>query len=478
MEVGQLADLIQIRRDMAAIWTAVNPVLAQGEVGIALDLEPPRMKVGDGTTAWNDLEYFAGLTGAEGKSAYEVWIDAGNTGTEEDFLLSLKGAIGEQGPKGDAGDVGPQGPMGVKGDPGDPGITPEEIAVIQREITDLNTYKAPLANPAFTGLVNINGYGSDQAVVVSKNANIPVKSSSTNFIRCIGQDGLALVSMLETYGQFSNFAYSRANGTALAPTATVANNLIARISAKGYGTTGFNITNSSAIELYAAEDFRDAANGGYIVLKTTGNGTSSLVERMKIDQNGNIGIGVASPSWKLDVGSGWVNSVDGYKTNGADYGEMFESIDGQVIPYGTSVVLVGEKIRPAQDGETPFGVISATCAWVGDNGGNEWPKKYLRDEYGVMLYEDYQEEIMQATEEVDEQGNPVMVGTGEYVTKQRPVINHDYDETQEYVLRENRPEWCVVGLIGKVRIAKGQPTAANWIKMRDISETVEEWLIK
>ena len=28
-----------------------------------------------------------------GKSAYEVWLDAGNTGTEADYLESLKGEI-------------------------------------------------------------------------------------------------------------------------------------------------------------------------------------------------------------------------------------------------------------------------------------------------------------------------------------------------------------------------------------------------
>lgn len=32
-----------------------------------------------------------GANGSNGKSAYEMWIDAGNTGTEEDFLNSLKG---------------------------------------------------------------------------------------------------------------------------------------------------------------------------------------------------------------------------------------------------------------------------------------------------------------------------------------------------------------------------------------------------
>lgn len=32
-----------------------------------------------------------GADGADGKSAYQIWLDAGNSGTEEDFLASLKG---------------------------------------------------------------------------------------------------------------------------------------------------------------------------------------------------------------------------------------------------------------------------------------------------------------------------------------------------------------------------------------------------
>ena len=38
--------------------------------------------------------------GTEGKSAYEVWIELGNTGTEQDFIDSLVGPIGEPGEAG------------------------------------------------------------------------------------------------------------------------------------------------------------------------------------------------------------------------------------------------------------------------------------------------------------------------------------------------------------------------------------------
>ena len=38
-----------------------------------------------------------GAQGADGKSAYEIWLSQGNTGTESDFLASLKGEKGADG---------------------------------------------------------------------------------------------------------------------------------------------------------------------------------------------------------------------------------------------------------------------------------------------------------------------------------------------------------------------------------------------
>lgn len=48
----------------------------------------------------------AGTNGSDGLSAYEIWINSGNSGTEEDFLDSLVGPPGPQ------GEQGPQGPPG------------------------------------------------------------------------------------------------------------------------------------------------------------------------------------------------------------------------------------------------------------------------------------------------------------------------------------------------------------------------------
>lgn len=45
----------QLRSGTAAAWTAANPVLREGEIGWEVDTK--RVKVGDGVTAWADLEY-------------------------------------------------------------------------------------------------------------------------------------------------------------------------------------------------------------------------------------------------------------------------------------------------------------------------------------------------------------------------------------------------------------------------------------
>lgn len=68
-----MAKQIQIRRDTAANWTAANPVLAQGEIGIELDglgTSTVLQKIGDGVTAWDSLPYLS--TGGGGGAVDSV----------------------------------------------------------------------------------------------------------------------------------------------------------------------------------------------------------------------------------------------------------------------------------------------------------------------------------------------------------------------------------------------------------------------
>lgn len=46
---------IKFRRDESSEWEKVNPVLAKGQIGIDLSLS--KIKIGDGITSWNGLDF-------------------------------------------------------------------------------------------------------------------------------------------------------------------------------------------------------------------------------------------------------------------------------------------------------------------------------------------------------------------------------------------------------------------------------------
>jgi len=81
-----------------------------------------------GDVTWNDLIALSelkgeqgiqgeagqdGINGTDGKSAYQSWLDLGNTGSETDFVNSLQGEQGIQGIQGPAGNDGQDGADGV-----------------------------------------------------------------------------------------------------------------------------------------------------------------------------------------------------------------------------------------------------------------------------------------------------------------------------------------------------------------------------
>ena len=86
-----------------------------------------------------------GARGKEGKSAYEIWLDLGNEGTEQEYLASLKGQDGYT-PVKDVnyfdGIDGEQGEQGPKGDKGDDGHTPIKGVDYwtETDIAEIKTY--------------------------------------------------------------------------------------------------------------------------------------------------------------------------------------------------------------------------------------------------------------------------------------------------------------------------------------------------
>jgi hypothetical protein len=204
------------------------------------------------------------------------------------------------------------------------------------------------------------------------------------------------------------------------------------------------------------------ASGQLLHLNASSSSYADVMSQLRCDRAANSAYSffimdsnyAATPDREFTIRGDGNAFADGtWSGGGADYAEYFEWSDGNPDKEdrrGISVVLDGNQIRSAADGEDPIGVISGNPSVVGDAAWNKWVGKYLRDDYGTYILD----------ENGDRQLNPA------------------YDPDQEYVPREQRPEWDCVGLMGKLRIRKGQRTGSRWIKMRDISDSVEEWLVR
>lgn len=87
------------------------------------------------------------------------------------------------------------------------------------------------------------------------------------------------------------------------------------------GKTNSYFSNNEAranINALAAENWIDPShNGSIITFNTTGIGNSGIMERMRIDASGNIGIGASSPSTLLTLSgaSGPIIGLNGLTTN-------------------------------------------------------------------------------------------------------------------------------------------------------------------
>jgi hypothetical protein len=85
---------LQLKRGTAAAFYNVNPILLNGQPGFEYDTN--KLKIGDGRTHWRDLPYIGDHSKPkDGKSAYQLWIEEGHSGTVEDFLESLIGEPGK-----------------------------------------------------------------------------------------------------------------------------------------------------------------------------------------------------------------------------------------------------------------------------------------------------------------------------------------------------------------------------------------------
>jgi hypothetical protein len=116
---------------------------------------------------------------------------------------------------------------------------------------------------------------------------------------------------IDGYGTVGiNFIGRRAEGTVAKPTALLAGDNIMAMQGRGYGLTGFSSASRAYMKFFAAENWTDSAQGTYISLATTLKGTAAAVERVRILDNGKVGIGTITPTSPLTV-AGAIQSTSG-----------------------------------------------------------------------------------------------------------------------------------------------------------------------
>jgi hypothetical protein len=209
---------------------------------------------------------------------------------------------------------------------------------------------------------------------------------------------------------------------------------------------------------------------------------------------------------------------------GALYGEWFEVQDTTTVPsVGTSVVCIPNtgKIREATMEDDPSSIIgvvrprfSPSSTTILNAAENEWHEKYLKDMFGQFVTEPHDliewienvqlqpaipAKINEETGQVEREAQPEIVQkvlrkyhshlvpadvvippeatTIPNVGRHR-VVNPDYDATQPYVPRSQRPEWVLVGLLGRVSVLKTSLKNPSWQYISSISDHVESWLLK
>ena len=136
---------------------------------------------------------------------------------------------------------------------------------------------------------------------------------------------------------------------------------------------------------------------------------------------------------------------------GADYAEFFEWADGNTEAedrVGYIVTLDGDKIKLASDGDYILGIISGTATVLGDNAEWYWNKRWLTDDFGRTIYEDYDVEHEEVKDE--NTGKVIEEAWTEHI--HAPKTNPDYDPDKPYINRRNRPEWSAVGMMGKLYV--------------------------
>ena len=202
-----------------------------------------------------------------------------------------------------------------------------------------------------------------------------------------------------------------------------------------------------------ADNFASHVSGKYNAAMTTGGDAVNTTGTAFVIGNG-TGTSALSNAFSVQYdGTVKAKSTITASTT-ADYAEFFEWLDknpNEEDRVGHFVTLDGDKIKIAtSEDDYILGIVSGEPFVLGNGDCDTWNGMYLHDEFRRTMYEPAPKII----EILDNEGNP----TGEYKEVEgeyegtRPILNPDYDPTQEYISRFDRAEWSPIGMLGVLAV--------------------------
>lgn len=157
-------------------------------------------------------------------------------------------------------------------------------------------------------------------VVAGGGGSNPWTNNGPDIYRPAGRVGIGISSPTVTLHVFDNSSsftrgilsdrvFEDANGAQLnlrkaRPSGVLpSEDILGELNFIGYFANAFPYRRTASISARASETWTTGGNGTYMVFETTPNGTSSILERMRISENGNVGIGINTPTVTLHLSS-------------------------------------------------------------------------------------------------------------------------------------------------------------------------------